>query len=126
MALPELHPLSELQLSSFTSSVGQSAIPGYIRAPFRCKVLKVGSLLKAAISTADATITTNIISGATTTAITGGAFTITQSGSAAGDHDNAIPTAANIANEDEIISFVSTGSSGSAIGCDFYAVVRRV
>ena len=42
MALPELHPLSEVQVMAFTSSLGATPVATYVRAPFRGKVLKVG------------------------------------------------------------------------------------
>ena len=121
MALPELHPLSELQVTCFTASVGTNPIAAHVRAPFRGKILKVWSILGATISGGDATITT-AING---TAITGGAITIANSGSAVGDYDSADPTAANDVNENDVISFTPAGATATAGACAFGAVIRR-
>lgn len=120
MALPVTHPLDEQQVSGNITSVVNGMV-GVIRAPFRGKILKVGTMLSAPVTTADATVTTSI--GAT--AITGGAFVITQSSSAAGDHDFAVPTAANICNEDDVIKFAMTGSGTAGVDTHCYAVIRR-
>jgi len=87
------------------------------------------------IARADATVTTSIAG----TAITGGAFVITQSSSAIGDLDaasvsgtvangvaaNATITAANTCLEGDVIKFAMTGSgtAGGTVHC--YAVVVR-
>jgi hypothetical protein len=127
MALPTNHPFNEITLQAAAVSVasGQAA---YIRAPCRGLVRRVGTVIGGAVTTADATVTTSI--GAT--AITGGAFVITQSASAAGDEDfadvnnggNATITAANQANEGDLIKFAFTGSgtAGGAVTC--YATIR--
>lgn len=120
MALPVTHPLDEVTIScNLTSVVANMA--GVMRAPFRGKVVQVGTVLSAPVTTADATVTTSI--GAT--AITGGAFVITQSGSAIGDHDSANPTAANICQENDVIKFVATGSGTAGVDTHCYAVIRR-
>lgn len=121
MALPELHPLSEYVVFAHTDSVGASAVTARTVAPFKGKIMKVGSILGGAITTADATVTT-AINGTT---VTGGTITITASGAAAGDRDEATPTAANDVNEGDGISFASAGASGASIPCTFYAVIRR-
>jgi hypothetical protein len=101
--------------------VGASAVTAYARAPFRGKVIKVGSVLYGAITTADATVATTING----TAIAGGAITITQSGSAAGQVNTATPTAANDVNEDDSISFPPTGAGGANVAATFFAVIKR-
>lgn len=115
------HPLTEEQLSCHTASVGGTPVAAHIRAPYRAKVILVGSILGGAITSADATIAT-AING---TAITGGSITITQSGSAVGDLDTAAPSGANQVNEDDVISFTPSGASGSSIPCGFFAVLKR-
>ena len=123
MALTRNYPLTVQILDSAAVSVvtGQA---GYVIAPFRGKIIQAGTLLGGATTTADATVTLSIAG----TAVTGGAFVITQSGSAAGDHDyvatgdssaNAVITGANIANENEAIKFAFTGSgtAGGAVYC---------
>ena len=55
MPLPLNHPVNEAVVHAHSPSVGASAITAYARAPFRGKVIKVGSVLYGAITTADAT-----------------------------------------------------------------------
>ncbi len=121
MALPEYRPLNEIAVYGSAASVttGQS---GVIYAPCRGVVRYVGTVLGGAVTTADATVTTSI----TGTAITGGAFTITQSGSAVNDVDGAVPTAANVVNEGDVIRFAFTGSgtAGGAVNC--VAIIRKI
>ena len=56
MALPELHPVSEMAVQAFSRSIGATPEAAYIRAPFRGKLMKVGCATQGAITTADATI----------------------------------------------------------------------
>ncbi len=63
----------------------------YVVAPFDGTVDKIYSAISGALTTGDATITGKINGSA----ITNGAITVTQSGSAAGDVDVATPSAAN-------------------------------
>jgi hypothetical protein len=120
MALPVTHPLDEVVISTTALSC-LTGIAGVARAPFRGKIVEVGTMLGSVLSTADATCTTSIAG----TAITGGAVVITQSGSAIGDLDSAVPTAANICNQDDLIKWAMTGSgtAGGHVYC--YAVIRR-
>lgn len=117
MALTELHPVSEMQVMAFTSSIAGTPVATYVRAPFRGKVLKVGVVQSAAVTGA-ATVTT-AINGA---AITGGAVSVT--GGSAGSHFSATPTGANDVNEDDVISFTPAGATGAATG-HCYAIIRR-
>jgi hypothetical protein len=121
MPLPTNHPLNESIVYAHSPSVGGSPVTAYARAPFRGKVIKVGSVLYGAITTADATVATTING----TAITGGSITITQSGSAAGQVHTATPTGANDVNEDDTISFPPAGASGANVAAQFFAVIRR-
>jgi hypothetical protein len=122
MALTTLHPLHEEQVTCHSASVGATPVATHVRIPFRCKVVKVWSILGGAISSADCTVTT-ALNG---TAITGGAITIANSGSAAGDYDSASPTAANLAQENDVLSFTPASASGSSIPATFGAVLRKV
>lgn len=121
MALPNPRPLNEVVVYAFSPSVGGTPIVARAVSPVRGKVVKTGSVIYGAITTADAAIAV-AING---TAVTGGGFTITQSGSAAGDVDEAYPTAANSINEGEQISFTPSGASGTTIGANFYAIIRK-
>jgi hypothetical protein len=134
MALPVVHPLNEVVIDGGIASVA-TGLAGVMRAPFKGIVLEVGTMLGSATTTADATATASIAG----TAITGGAFVITQSGSAIGDLDavsvsgtvangvaaNSTITGANTCNEGDVIKLALTGSGtgGGTIYC--YAVIRR-
>ncbi len=120
MALTVNHPFDELVIDTTAASV-VTGVSGVCRAPFRGKVTEVGTMIGSVVSTADATVTTSIAG----TAVTGGAFVITQSGSAIGDFDNAIPTGANTCNEGDLIRFAMTGSGTAGGNVYCYAVIRR-
>lgn len=121
MPLPNPHPLNEVVVYAFSPSVGGTPIAARAVSPVRGKVIKTGSVLYGAITTADAAVAV-AING---TAVTSGGFTITQSGSAAGDVDEGYPTAANAINEGDQISFTPSGASGTTIGANFYAIIRK-
>lgn len=117
MALPENHPLSEAQVTAYSSSIGATPLVAYARAPFRGKVLKVGVIQDGAVTGTAAVATA--ING---TAVTGGALSVT--GGAAGTLFSATPTAANDVNEDDVISWTPSGATGTVTG-QFFAVIRR-
>jgi len=134
MALPIYHPLQEVMVSGGATDVSTGKA-GVIRAPFKGTVKEVGTMLGIAAATADATVTTSIAG----TAITGGSWVITQSGSASGDLDaasvsgtvangvaaNSTITGANTCLEGDLIKFAMTGSgtAGGVVHC--YAVIVR-
>lgn len=128
MALPVTHPFHERNVTGSALSVA-TGISGVMRAPFRGKVLQLGTMIGSVVSTADATCTVSIAG----TAVTGGSFVITQSGSAIGDLDfvstdgigaNGAITAVNNCNEGDLINFAFTGSgtAGGHVHC--YAIIR--
>jgi hypothetical protein len=133
MALTVNHPFHEQTVHGSAASV-VTGVSGVVRAPFRGKVVEVGTMIGSVVSTADATVTVSIAG----TAITGGSFVITQSGSAIGDLDfasafgvgnngvtaNATITAANTCNEGDLIKFAMTGSGTAGGNVYCYAVVR--
>lgn len=122
MTLPVLHPLSDTMWSCYTASVGATPVAAHIVAPWRCKIMQVASVLGGVITTANASVAV-AING---TAVTGATLDIEDSGSAVGDLDTATPTAANVANEGDVISFTPSLASGSSIPCHFFAMTRRL
>lgn len=119
MALTQNTPLTVGVATAQTATV-VAAQAAYITMPFRGRIIQAGTRIGAAVTTADATVTVTIAG----TAVTGGAYVITQSGSAAGDHDyaatndsgaNAVITGANIFEKNDAIKFTLTGS-GTAGG----------
>src|SRR6185369_13363769 len=130
MALTRNYPLTVQILDSSAASVvtGQN---GYVIAPFRGKIIQAGTLLGGATTTADSTVTLSIAG----TAVTGGAFVITQSGSAAGDHDyaatgdssaNAVITGANIFNKNDLIKFALTGTGTAGAPLSLYMHYQKL
>lgn len=121
MALQGTHDLREHTIWGQVANVSSTSVV-YSRAPFRGKIVKVGVTLSAASASADATCTTNIAG----TNITGGVVTVTQSGSAAGSTFTALPTAANVANEDDYVGFTFSGSGTAGGPVTVWAKIVRV
>ena len=93
----------------------------FVAIPDGGNIVKIITTIKNAITTADAAITFEIGG----TAVTNGAITVTQSGSAAGDVDTSAPTAANRVEEDGTIEIISDGSSATACEMIVTFVIRR-
>ena len=93
----------------------------FVPIPDGGKVIKILTALQGAIGTANGGITFEIGG----TAITGGGITVTQSGSAAGDVDTAVPTAANDVLEDGTIEMITNGASSGAKKLVVTFVIRR-
>lgn len=76
---------------------------------------KLKSVINGALTTGDVVLTCKI----NTTAITTGAITVTQSGSAAGDQDEVVPTAANSSDgADDFFAVTLSGTQDAAVsGC---------
>lgn len=120
MALPKIRPLNERIVWAYMADVS-TASSAFAVAPIRGTIVEMGSVIYNAITGADSAVTSKI----TGTAITGGAWTITQSGSAAGDVDSAVPTAANKVVAGDNIEFISDGASSTTCPAMFYAVIRE-
>jgi hypothetical protein len=134
MALPSYSPLHEVMVTgaALDCSTGKAIV---IRAPFKGTIREIGTMLGSVLSTADATATASIAG----TAITGGAWVITQSASAIGDLDaasvssvvangvaaNATITAANTCLEGDVIKIAMTGSGTAGGILHGYAVIRK-
>ena len=93
----------------------------FVAVPDGGNIVKIITTIKNAITTADAAITFEIGG----TAVTNGAITVTQSGSAAGDVDTSVPTAANRVEEDGTIEMITDGSSATACEMIVTFVIRR-
>ena len=76
-----------------------------------CTVTNIWTVIDNAISVANAAITTENNAG---TALTNGAITITQSGSAAGDIDTCAPSANNVFTEGQKLEIITDGGSTTA------------
>ena len=89
------------------STKGSDAAVLRFVSPVAGTIDKIYSVLNAALATGNATLTGKI----GTTAITNGAITITESGSAAGDVDSATPSAAKTVAVGDVISVTGGGTS---------------
>jgi hypothetical protein len=118
MPLPNHHTLDTIDLTAYTPSCGTSPVAAYVRVPFRCRLLKVAGVLGGAITTSDGTVT--ISANSTTLA----SFTVTQSGSAAGQLFSAVPPSPAYLNEDDVIVLTPSGTSGSSIPMHLSVAVR--
>ncbi len=115
-----MRTLNDYFLTSTIADIS-TASSTFVPVPDGGKVIKIITALQGAIGTANAAITFEIGG----VAITGGAITVTQSGSAAGDIDTAEPTAANDVAEDGSIEMITDGSSSNTIKLVVTFVIRR-
>lgn len=103
--------LNELVLSLDIEDASAEAVY-YVVSPHAGTISKIYSVIDSAVLTADVTITGKIGS----TAITDGAITITQSGSAAGDIDSVTPSAANTVTAGQAMNFTVAGGGAAGTG----------
>src|SRR3981189_2671185 len=106
MPLPNNRTLNTTDLTAYTPSCGTTPVAAYIRAPFRCRLLKATGILGGAITTADATVTVSV------NAPTRPTFAVTQSGSAAGQLFSVVPPSPTYLNEDDVVVLTPSGASG--------------
>lgn len=123
------HPL--LKEQTVYAVAGAATIVVAARAGFRGKVVKVGAVLGAAITSAPLVVTATIIASAADaaapgagTAITMPALSISNTNSAAGSGNGVVPTAANFVNEDDTIVFTPSGAAGATTAVTYYAVIQ--
>jgi hypothetical protein len=130
MALPDPHPfLRERYFDASTNSIASTPLACAIRAPFRCRIVKVGAVSHGAFTT-DCSVAIAIVAavaGGTApgagTAVTGSPLVLTASNSAAGTSATMTPSGANLMNEGDLLTFTPSGSTGTTIGGTFMAIV---
>jgi hypothetical protein len=119
MAYTTPHPLNEAIVWAYLADVSADS-SAFTAASHTGEIIEVGSVIYNAITGADAGVTVK----ANGTAITGGTLTITQSGSAAGDIDTAVPTARTAIAQGQLIEFDSDGASSTTTPTMFWARIR--
>tara|TARA_R110002124_G_scaffold134696_2_gene297462 strand:- start:984 stop:1454 length:471 start_codon:yes stop_codon:yes gene_type:complete len=92
----------------------------YVPIPFAGTISKVVTVLEAAISSANATLTVKNAAAASM-----GTITVTQSGSAAGDVDTLAPSSNNTVAADSFITIASDGGSTNTATLRFVVVLDR-
>ena len=118
MSLPGNHTFNTTDLTGYTPSCGATPVAAYIRAPFRCRLLKVAGVLGGVLTTSDGTIT---VSANSTTLAT---FPVPQAGSAAGQLFSMVLPSPTYLNEDDVIVLAPSGASGVSIPMHFSVAVR--
>jgi hypothetical protein len=118
MSLPGNHTLNTIDLTAYTPSCGTTPVAAYIRVPFRCRLLKATGILGGAITTSDGAVTVSVNANTLAT------FTVTQSGSAAGQLFSVTPASPTYLNEDDVIVLTPSGASGASIPMHFSVAVR--
>lgn len=118
MPLPGHHTFTTIDLTAYTPSCGASPVAAYVRAPFRCQLLKATGILGGALNTSDATVTVSVNSGAVTS------IAVPQSGSAAGQLFSTVPASPTYLNEDDVIALTPSGASGASVPMHFSLAVR--
>lgn len=119
MALPVQTPMNERVVHAYMADIS-SASSAFAVAPCKGRIVKIGSVIYSAPTGSDANFTAKIAG----TLITGATWTVTVSGSAAGDVDTAVPTAANVVKEGDNIEFISDGASSTTTPAMCFAIIR--
>lgn len=120
MALTGTHPLNDRVISCYMADSG-TASSAFAVSHFRGRIVKLYSVVYAAIGTADNVVTAKING----TAITTGVLTQLTAASAAGDVVSCLPTAANLINEGDTLEFASSGAGSNTTPSMFYAIIRE-
>jgi hypothetical protein len=118
MPLPNVHTINTADLTAYTPSCGTSPIAAYIRAPFRCRLLKATGILGGVVTTSDGTVVVSVNANSIAS------FAVPQSGSAAGQLFSVIPPSPTYLNEDDVIVLTPSGTSGASIPMFFSIAVR--
>ena len=120
MALYQNRPLSESAITVTMADLS-TASSVFVASPWRGTITRYYSAIANAITTANAGVTMEING----TLVTGSELTVTQSGSAAGDVDSALPTGANYVNEGDTIEIITDGASNTTTITTFTIVIER-
>ena len=120
MALQEHTPFDRIYLTANLVDIS-TASSAFVACPVRGKIVKAWSVIYAAISAADAIWTLEI----NNTAVTGVSVTVANSGSAAGDVDEGLPTSLSTSQvlPGDRIEFVSDGASSTAAAATFTVAI---
>lgn len=129
MALTLNHPL--LREQTFTVTTGAATIVCAVVAPFRGKVVKIGAVLGAAITSAPLVITAAIIPATADaaapgsgTAITIPTLSISNTNSAAGSGNSVVPSTLNLVNEGDAVVLTPSGAAGATTAVTYYVTIQ--
>ena len=116
MPLPNNRPLNVIRVHAYAADQS-SASSSFATFPCRGRIVKLGVVNYAAVTTAPNVLTAKIAG----TAITHPTWTVTHSGAAAGDVVEVVPSAANRGVEGQNIEFISDGAGSGTVPCNYYA-----
>lgn len=118
--MTDFSPLRDYFLNAQIEDIS-AAGQAYVAVPAAGKVIAIRTVIHNAITSADAALTGKING----TNITGGAITVTQSGSAAGDVDTATPSALNTVQVGDNLEMETDAGSSTACRCDVTFQIRK-
>jgi hypothetical protein len=121
MALPVNKPLNVVRVFSYNADMS-TAGSSFAAAPCRGKIVLLGSVIHAAVTTAPNVLTAKIgISGSAGTTITIPTWTQSHTSSAAGVVQEVVPSGANFVDQGNNIEFISDGAGSGTVPCTYYA-----
>lgn len=121
MALPVNRPLNVIRVSSYNADIS-TAGSSFAAVPVRGKIILLGCVIHAAVTTAPNVLTAKIgVSGSAGTSITIPTWTQSNTSSAAGVVSEVVPTAANLADAGNNIEFISDGAGSGTVPATYYA-----
>lgn len=124
MALPSNRPLTVVRVFSYNSDMS-TAGSSFATSPIRGKVILLGSIIHAAVTTAPNVLTAKIgVSGSAGTAITTPTWTQSHTSSLAGTIVEVVPTGANTVDQGNNIEFISDGAGSGTVPCTYYADIQ--
>jgi hypothetical protein len=121
MALPVNRPLNIVRVHSYNADIS-TAGSSFAAMPVRGKIVLLGCVIHAAVTTAPNVLTAKIgVSGAAGTAITIPTWTQSHTSSAAGVVQEVTPSGANLADAGNNIEFISDGAGSGTVPATYYA-----
>lgn len=119
-AMEELVLEARQHVLSTNMVIGTAGQDGWVRMPFKCRVVRIDTVLEAAIITANEVITVRNGSGGSSL----GTITIATASSASGDVDSLEPTANTDFDAGDLLHLDPDGASGGANVNVFVQVIR--
>lgn len=121
MALPLNRPLNVIRVFAYNADIS-TAGSSFASMPARGKVVLLGCVIHAAVTTAPNVLTAKIgVSGAAGTSITIPTWTQSHTSSAAGVVQEVAPSAVNTADAGNNIEFISDGAGSGTVPATYYA-----
>jgi hypothetical protein len=121
MALPVNRPLNVVRVFSYTADMS-TASSAFSVAPCRGKIILLGCVIHAAVTTAPNVLTAKIgVSGSAGTAITIPTWTQSHTSSLAGTVAEVVPSGANLIDQGNNIEFISDGAGSGTVPTTYYA-----